>query len=362
MWKSLLDNMDDFDLKRVVDLVDAFWDDREKIVTSTNMVWENRERFIDSLEYVSDNRDRIDDIVDFINKNRHYIIEAMDFIRKNSHHLEEVMAFLKANRSHLDDVVQFINENREQVTHFVEHLPDILDNAGESIVAAGEGAVRASTWLTGSDPNDDALSAYELTAMAAMALERCNLQLENVAAMLQTLGHQVDDIHIPAIEPRYTEVMGFHVVTGIHITESALADNAADHFTASADRLSDIGDDFSNAAGQLRRLGSSLTQAGDKLTTVGSQLQRSGGVMRSISEKTAGSRAQIIEIEAPQLDIKHQQAFEKKMEGEIKALQKEVAKLRKQRKAQDKKLKALKAKKAKKATKTPSRKKSAAKK
>ena len=294
-WKQFLNDFDDFDFKKLVEMVDVFWDDREKIAETANMVWENRERLLKAVDYVSEYQD------------------------------------------HITDVVGFINENREKLGDLMERLPELLSHTGEGIETAGLSAVRASTLLTGkaaagsrakaAKGDDQIISAYEMTGMAALALERCNLQLEHVAALIQELGDKVDDIRIPSFNPRYTEVMGFNVMTGIDLEETALTDNMADRMRNGADRLSEISDDFSNVSVQFRKLGAMLVHTGDNLSSVGEQLQSSGRTLRRVGGRTPDRAATIqltAQLEAGEQSIPQASALEE----EIKRLQAQAGDVR----------------------------------
>ncbi len=278
---------DDVDIERIVQLVNILWDDREKIVQTANMIWENRERLASVIEYVSENRDR------------------------------------------LDAVANFIQEHRDDLANLIDRLPEILAGAGEGIHAAGEGALFAGRLLTGED--GAGANVFELAAKAALALERTRVELEHIAHMLQNLGHQIESIYIPSVEPKYIEVLGMRVVAGLDIHESSLADDVAERFTQAADRLSAISDQFEDTAIRLRELGQSLVNTGAKMRVIGAQLQRGGETLRVWADggvtrgRVAGAKA------LPEPDLKSLRKLEKEIEKEHRSLAREVERIRKQR-------------------------------
>lgn len=288
MWKDILGQMGDFDMKKAAALVDAFWDDREKILETANMVWDQRERFGTVVAYVSENQDQITGVLDFVERNKDRLLDLAD------------------------------------------RLPELLRGAGSGLETAGLGAVRASALLTGKGEEDGAISAYELTGMAALALERCNLQLEQVAALIQDLGEKIDAIRIPSINPTFTEFMGHRVMTGLGLQEDALADDVAARFRDGAGRLSEISDDFSDVAVRLTALGASLTHSGRNLDAVGRKLQDSGHTLRQASpEKQGLVSAPARPPSAPAVDLTLPE--EPRIASELAALKAEAGSVRAQR-------------------------------
>jgi hypothetical protein len=282
MWKQILGDMDDFDFQKVMEIANLFWDDREKITETVNMVWDNRERLVQTVDYISKYQD------------------------------------------HITDVVTYIGENKDRLGELIDRLPELLDKTGVGIETAGMSAERASALLTGDSKDDDVISAYEMTGMAAIALQRCNVQLEHVAMLIQELGDKIDGIRIPSVKPQYTDVMGFKVISGIDLEEGALADDVAVRFRSSADRISEISDDFTEVSAQFRKLGTMLVHTGDNLNSVGAQLQHSGQSLRAMTAEKGGRRTVTIELEPAEQPIRSASSVEK----EIAKLQAEAEKVR----------------------------------
>lgn len=232
MLNKVIDVLDDFDFERVTETVDMVWDDREKILGSVDLVWENR-----------------DDIMDAVN---------------------------------------YVLSHRTVLANLFDKLPELLATTGDYIEAAGASAVRASEFLTGAD-GEEGLSVRDLAELAAKALDRCQDELEDVAGFIDRLGDSVDGITIPSIEPQFTDVMGFSVISGIELGENNLVDDAGEQLQKGSKRLTEMGKEFVEVASHLRTLGVTVTDAGGDLNNVGSQLAQSGDMLRGILGLGIGS-------------------------------------------------------------------------
>lgn len=185
----------------------------------------------------------------------------------------------------MEKMVQVMNlvwNNRDKILDLVERLPELLNETGNTIESAGESAIKASAFLTGG--KDDTPSAGELSQLAATALERCFKEIQDVARVMDRFGQELDDIRIPSIQPKFTEVMGVDVISGIDFGEAELFDNAAARLKHGSDRLTEVGNDLRNVAKHLRSLGGALTETGNDLNNVGTKLTQSGQTLRSLGQ------------------------------------------------------------------------------
>ncbi|WP_420630796.1 hypothetical protein [Candidatus Leptofilum sp.] len=182
----------------------------------------------------------------------------------------------------LVEVVNLVWNNREKFIDLVENLPTLLDNTGSSIESAGTSAVKASAFLSGDKKGSP--SAGEVSKIAATALDRCQDELAEAAKIMASLGKQLDAVRIPSVKPKYIEVLGSRVVSGLEFGEEGILDNAADKLTDGSSRLKQIGVDLRLVSKNLRELGGALTETGKDLNNVGLQLKESGGTLRSLSK------------------------------------------------------------------------------
>jgi hypothetical protein len=180
------------------------------------------------------------------------------------------------------EVVNLVWNNRERFLELIDSLPKLLKETGESIESAGESAMKASVFLSGGKAG--ALSAGDLSEIAATALERCYKELKAAAKVMDSIGGELDDIRIPRLKPKYMELMGHKLIGGLDIGEEGLFDNAAGRLKHGSDRLDAIGTDLRLVASNLRDLGGVLTDTGKDLNDVGVQLKQSGGTLRSLSK------------------------------------------------------------------------------
>ncbi len=219
------------DLRRVVDLVDQLWEDRNKITEVVGLVWDNRDELTRALTFVQD---------------------------------------------HGDDLVDLLKQ-----------LPDLLATAGEALDAAGAGATTASVFLlgdqTGTSKNANKLSGRgsatvavsTLTGTAADALERCQEELHGVESMLSGIGRQVEAL---GIFPKSLTDLG----------------GGAQRVSAVADDLATVALQLRQLGVSVNDAGTDLGTVGEKLQQSGSTLQSlAGGPKKTRSTKARSKKARV---------------------------------------------------------------------
>ncbi len=179
------------------------------------------------------------------------------------------------------EVVNLVWNNREKFIDLIENLPQLLNETGESIESAGASAMKASVFLSGDEKGSP--SAGELSEIAAGALDRCYKEINAATKIMRSLGQEMDDVRIPSMKPKYMDVLGHRVVSGLDFGEEGLFDKAAGRLQDGSDRLGAVGKDLRLVAKNLREMGSVLTDTGKDLNDVGLQLKQSGGTLRSLS-------------------------------------------------------------------------------
>ncbi len=213
------------DLGKAKDTVDALWDDREKITDTADLVWDNRDA--------------------------------------------------------IQDVIEFFGKNKDAILGIISELPGLLATTGDGIAKAGESAVAASGFLLGTDGEEGAVS--EITEFAAAALARCVEQLDNAVGVMGKAGEEIDKVAIPTVDPTFTEVVGFKVVTGLDFGTTPIAGGVSDRMRDGAGNLAAIAEDFGVVADQLKRLGTRLNDTGGDLNNVGGLLQETGTTLTSLA-------------------------------------------------------------------------------
>ena len=180
------------------------------------------------------------------------------------------------------EVVNLVWNNREKFLDLIENLPKLLQNTGDSIESAGESAMKASLFLSGDKKGSP--NAGQISELAANALESSLDEIAAAAKIMAKIGQELDDIRIPNIRPKYMELMGNKIISGLDIGEEGLLDNAADRLKDGSDRMENMGKQLKLVADNLRELGGVLTDTGKDLNNVGVQLKHSGGTLRSLGD------------------------------------------------------------------------------
>jgi len=225
VFDKMLDMFDDFEVDKLKDVVETVWEDRDKIQSAVGLVWDNK---------------------------------------------DEIMG-----------VIEFVRDNKDQLLDLAGKLPELLGQTGLGIAAAGESAIKASGMLTGKD--DDDMSAQRLAEVASDALDRCRTELDSATGIIANIAGALDDLKIPSLEPKYSEVVGFKVVTGVEFGELSLLDDAAAKLKGGADHVAGVSSGLEDVSVRLRSLGARLTETGDDLESVGSKLVESGGLLQAVS-------------------------------------------------------------------------------
>ena len=240
MMQDILSYLAKVDFKRMAELANTVWEDRDKIGESIDLVYDNREKFIQAVNFVQDHQDT----------------------------LKQVMAF--------------IGDQRERVLDMLDNLPQLLAQTGHWMEYAGNSAKKAGTFLAGADGDPDSVSAQDIAEVVAKVLGHCQNEVRLAATTIDKVNEQVGDVRIPSITPKYTEVMGFQLISGLQLKESELIENASERLKNGAKRLESLSAQFDTFAEQIRKLGKSLTDTGVDIHKVGDQLSKSGGNLSAL--------------------------------------------------------------------------------
>ncbi len=96
-------------------------------------------------------------------------------------------------------------------------------------------------------------------------------------------GEEIDKIAIPTVDPKFTEVVGFKVVTGLDFGTAPLVGGVSDRMRDGAGTLAVIAEDFGVVADQLKRLGVRLNDTGGDLNNLGGLLKDTGTTLTSLA-------------------------------------------------------------------------------
>ncbi len=142
-------------------------------------------------------------------------------------------------------MVDAIWDHKDELAHIAQNLPQLLGETGGHMQAAGEGAQRASAFLSG--------EVRDLATNAADLLEASKTQLRGVLKALEGVGHILSNV------PLIGDV-GKSVSDGLKSLGDVAnsLDSVGKKVRGLGDRLSDVGDDLDSMGRSLVGGGSSL--------------------------------------------------------------------------------------------------------
>lgn len=158
-------------------------------------------------------------------------------------------------------------------------LPDVLKKLGEGLSQAGEQAGKAAGALVGEGGKGGAKQAL---ANGATTLGTTKDQLTKAAELLAGVAKDFTGIGIPTVEPTFTKVAGFNVVSGVDIGSSTPLAGPAKRLTESAQTVTGVAGELDSLSGSLRELSDILGTVGEALSGLGTRLNDSGGTVRSL--------------------------------------------------------------------------------
>ncbi len=163
-------------------------------------------------------------------------------------------------------MVDAIWDHKDELAHIAQNLPQLLGETGGHMQAAGEGAQRASAFLSG--------EVRDLATNAADLLEASKTQLRGVLKALEGVGHILSNV------PLIGDV-GKSVSDGL----KSLGD-VANSLDSVGKKVRGLGDRLSDVGGDLDSMGRSLVGGGASLLSF-------GGGKSAKSSKSTPSRAHV---------------------------------------------------------------------
>lgn len=161
----------------------------------------------------------------------------------------------------------------------LEKLPETMKNAGEGIIAAGDGAINAGKFIKGGvSPN-----ARETVDLTADIISDCKTLIENAAALINTAGNEIGTVKVPTVTPTYVTLLNVKVVSGLQVGDTRLFGQVADNLKNGADDLESIGTKLHDATSHLHSLSTVLNDTGSDLSIVGMKLKESGNELKQLA-------------------------------------------------------------------------------
>lgn len=195
---------------------------------------------------------------------------------------KQAIDFVRDNRDDFDRLVQLLRDLPDDALSLLTQLPKLVRTIGDGLAEAGEQAGRAAQALVGDDGKGGARKAL---AGGAQTMSSAKEQLDRAAGLLGGVAKELNDIGIPKVEPTFTKVAGFNVVTGVDIGSSKPLEGPARKLSDGAATVSGVAGDLDSLSGTLRELSDILGTVGEALSGLGQRLAGSGGSVQGLLGK-----------------------------------------------------------------------------
>lgn len=183
------------------------------------------------------------------------------------------------NKDALGDAIEFVRDIDDKVLALVKSLPATLAGLGEGLANAGEQAHQAAAALLGSDGES---GAFAVVDHGANLLGGVTEQLNGAVSLLSGVADDVGKVGIPSIEPRFSEVLGFKVISGVEMDTTPVLSGPAEKLKAGVDSVGSVSENLSGLAEDLAKLAGALTSIGRALDGLGNGLEGSGSTISSL--------------------------------------------------------------------------------
>lgn len=140
-------------------------------------------------------------------------------------------------------------EHKDDLVRLVKTLPGLLGDAGEFMHHAGQGAQRASGFLTG--------EVREIASTAADVLGASTAQLSNVLTVLDSVGTALSQVP-------FLDDLGQMITKGLEAIRGV-----TDNVEAVSGRVRALGEKLGDVGSDLDRVGHSLVSGGQRLADFG---------------------------------------------------------------------------------------------
>lgn len=192
------------------------------------------------------------------------------------------------NREALGDAVDFVRDIDDKVIALVKGLPDALAGLGEGLAEAGKQAHQAAAALLG---DDESSGAHAVVNHGANLLGGVTEQLNGAVALLSGVADDVGKIGIPSFEPKFSEVLGFKVISGVEMDINPMLTGPAEKLKAGVDTVGGATESLNGLAEDLAKLAGALTSIGRALDGLGDGLEGSGSTIRGLMGASSSGKA-----------------------------------------------------------------------
>ena len=183
------------------------------------------------------------------------------------------------NKDALGKAIDFIRDLDDRIPELIRVLPGLLASLGGGLTEAGEQAQRAAVTLLGDDGEG---GARAVLGRGSEALSGMTEQLGGAATMLSGVADDVAKVGIPSFEAKYSEVVGFRVISGVEIETSPILKGPAEKLKSGADTVTDVTRNLGSLADDLTQLAVVMGTIGQALDGLGERLGSSGQQIRGL--------------------------------------------------------------------------------
>lgn len=189
----------------------------------------------------------------------------------------DTVGWVVDNKGALGKAVDFVRDLDDKIPELIKTLPGMLASLGGGLAEAGEQAQRAAVTLLGADGGG---GAKELLDRGSGALTAMTSQLSGAAAAITEVADDVAKVGIPSFEAKYTEVVGFRVISGVEMETNPILKGPATKLKSGADtvtevtgNIAELADDLAKLAGVMAAIGGALDGLGERLGSSGNQIR-----------------------------------------------------------------------------------------
>lgn len=191
----------------------------------------------------------------------------------------DTVGWVVENKDGLGKAIDFIRDLDDKIPELIKTLPGLLASLGGGLAEAGEQAQRAAVTLLGADGEG---GAKALLSRGSGALTSMTDQLSGAASAIAEVADDVGKVGIPSFEAKYTEVVGFRVISGVEMDTNPILKGPADKLKAGADTVTDVTGNITELAADLAQLAGVMAAIGGALDGLGERLGSSGNQIRGL--------------------------------------------------------------------------------
>lgn len=199
--------------------------------------------------------------------------------------VKDVVSAVWDSKDEVAGAVAFVRDHGDEILDLVRKLPEYLSLTSKALTDAAEDVAGAAAFLTGGPgpAGKRTGGVLAVTQAAGEALDACRHELSDAKTLLDRVGAEFAKVPIPSVEPKYSEVMGVRIISGLELGDDKLLASASERMGEIASRFDGVGERLAEVAEQLRKLGAAVDKAGDGLAGTATKLEAGGAALARFS-------------------------------------------------------------------------------